>query len=86
MTKFQPLEELETISLKDEDTDKLVYVGSQFQGEIRIEVVECLQANADVFAWTLVYMLGINFEVISHYLNVDLKMRPIEQKNENITP
>ncbi|KAL0445764.1 UNVERIFIED_CONTAM: hypothetical protein Slati_1704300 [Sesamum latifolium] len=38
---------------------------------IRREVVQCLQRNIDVFAWTLQDLEGIDPEVITHHLNID---------------
>ena len=41
-------------------------------------------ANKDYFTWSHTDMLGIDPEVISHKLNVNLNHKPIHQKEEEI--
>ena len=75
--KPQRVEELEAICLHESDPEKLVYVGTQILELLKNEIVECLKKNADIFAWTLDDMPGIDPDVISHQLNVDPQFRPV---------
>ncbi|KAL0381886.1 UNVERIFIED_CONTAM: hypothetical protein Slati_4610900, partial [Sesamum latifolium] len=69
--KVQPSEELLNIKLVPGDPEKVTRIGSQMDETIRREVVQCLQRNIDVFAWTLQDLEGIDPEVITHHLNID---------------
>ena len=84
--KPQPVEELEAVHLHESDPEKLVYVGTQLPELLKNEMVECLKANADVFAWTPDDMPRIDPDVISHQLNVDPQFRLVRQKKWNIAP
>ena len=67
--KSQPVESLETIPLSPDDRNRQIRVGSQLEGPEKEEVVRCLRAYADVFAWTPADMPGISLDIISHRLN-----------------
>lgn len=45
-----------------------------------------LKENVNVFAWSHDEMLGIESDVMMHYLNVDLNYKPIQQKKCVFTP
>ncbi|KAL0378609.1 UNVERIFIED_CONTAM: Transposon Ty3-G Gag-Pol polyprotein [Sesamum radiatum] len=51
--------------------------------ETKKEVVQCLQRNADIFAWTPQDLEGIDPRVITHYLNIDPSIKPVEQKKRH---
>ena len=55
-------------------------MGTQLPELLKNEIVECLKANADVFAWTPDDMPGIDPDVISHQMNVNPQFRPVGQK------
>ena len=76
--KPQPVGSLETIPLSPNDDNRQVRVGSQLEDSEKEEVVRCLRAYADIFAWTPVDMLGISPDIISHRLNVQPGARPIK--------
>ena len=84
--KFEAVEKLDKVQLVKDDKEKLAYVGSQLPAKIKEEIVSCLQANADIFAWSPEDMPGIDPEVISHHLNVDNKILPVKQKKRNMSP
>ena len=49
-------------------------------------LISFLRANADVFAWKPVDMLGVPGVKIEHSLNVSLTAKPIKQKLRRFTP
>ncbi|KAL0415748.1 UNVERIFIED_CONTAM: hypothetical protein Slati_3406700 [Sesamum latifolium] len=58
--KVQPAEELLNIELVPGDPKKVTRIGSQMDETTRREVVQCLQRNIDVFAWTPQDLEGID--------------------------
>ena len=76
--KPQLVESLETIPLNPDDGDRQIRVGSQLEGPEKEEVVRCLRAYVDIFAWTPADMPGISLDIISHWLNVQPRARPVK--------
>ncbi|XP_024036873.1 uncharacterized protein LOC112096894 [Citrus clementina] len=66
----EPVEDLETVSMGPENPGKTIRIGSRLEGEQKQELVKCLQAHADVFAWTHEDMPGIDPEVACHRLAI----------------
>ena len=50
--KQKLVEELEIVSLKQNDLGKTIRIRSRLKGDQKQELVHCLRAHADVFAWT----------------------------------
>ncbi|KAL0394941.1 UNVERIFIED_CONTAM: hypothetical protein Slati_4460300 [Sesamum latifolium] len=48
----QPVEELLTVELIPGDPDKTIKIGSKMKEDVREQVINCLQKNKDIFAWT----------------------------------
>ncbi|KAL0416120.1 UNVERIFIED_CONTAM: hypothetical protein Slati_3443900 [Sesamum latifolium] len=84
--KVQPTEELLNIELIPGDLKKVTRIGSQMDEAIRKEVIQCLIRNVDVFAWIPHDLEGINPEVITHHLNIDLRVKPVKQKKRHFGP
>ncbi|KAH9727588.1 Ribonuclease H [Citrus sinensis] len=61
-SRQEPVEDLEAVSLGPENPGKTIRIGSRLKGEQKQELVKCLQAHADVFAWTREDMPGIDPE------------------------
>ncbi|XP_024042632.1 uncharacterized protein LOC112099511 [Citrus clementina] len=76
----EPVEDLEAVSLGPENPGKTIRIGSRLKGEQKQELVKCLQAHADVFAWTHEDMPGIDPEVACHKLAVKKGARAVRQK------
>ncbi|KAH9750796.1 Ribonuclease H [Citrus sinensis] len=76
----EPVEDLETVSLGPENPGKTIRIGSRLKGEQKQELVKCLQAHADVFAWTHEDMPGIDPEVACHKLAIKKGARAVRQK------
>ena len=83
MVEEEPKEssqELEEVNLVDEDTTKVIKVGTRLSTVLKSRIVEFLKQNLDVFAWTNEDMLGIDNKVIEHKLNVNPTKKPVQQK------
>ncbi|XP_052300414.1 uncharacterized protein LOC127903754 [Citrus sinensis] len=76
----EPVEDLETVSMGPENPGKTIRIGSRLEGEQKQELVKCLQAHADVFAWTHEDMPGIDPEVACHRLAIKKGARAVRQK------
>ena len=59
-----------------QDEDMYFLVGAQLPPLEKVEVVEFLRNNVDVFAWKTYDAPGINPEFICHQLNVNLGVVP----------
>ncbi|KAL0411873.1 UNVERIFIED_CONTAM: hypothetical protein Slati_3777000 [Sesamum latifolium] len=84
--KVQPAEELLNIQIIPGDPDKTTRIGSHLGEEAKKEITLCLQRNADIFAWTLQDLEGIDPQVITHHLNIDPNYKPIKQKKRYFGP
>ena len=62
----EPAEQLVLIPLREEDLEKMVEIGSQLPDSERQQLIKILRANTDIFAWSVIDMLGIPSEVITH--------------------
>ncbi|KAJ4720741.1 Retrovirus-related Pol polyprotein from transposon opus [Melia azedarach] len=76
----EPVEELEAVSVCEDDPTKVVKVGTQLTSDVRTSLVEFLVEYSDVFAYSHSDMPGISPSIISHRLNVDSVHRPVRQK------
>ncbi|KAK9190984.1 hypothetical protein WN943_019594 [Citrus x changshan-huyou] len=75
-----PVEELETVSMGPENPGKTIRIGSRLKEEQKQELVQCLQAHTDVFAWAHEDMPGIDPEVTCHKLAIKKGARAVRQK------
>ncbi|KAK8954187.1 hypothetical protein KSP39_PZI001996 [Platanthera zijinensis] len=48
-------------------------------------MLECIQKNVDVFAWSAAEMPGIDADIVCHRLNLHPEARPIQQKRRSVT-
>ena len=66
------MEDIIEVSLDKDHPTQTIRVGSNLSLKAQAQVVEFLRNHSDVFVWSPIDMLGIDPEVISHSLNVDL--------------
>ncbi|KAG5516717.1 hypothetical protein RHGRI_037452 [Rhododendron griersonianum] len=64
----------------NEDGTRFFLVGSELDETERVQLVQFLKGNIEVFAWTPYEMPGMSLDVIRHSLNVDPGRRPVIQK------
>ncbi|KAL0454820.1 UNVERIFIED_CONTAM: Pro-Pol polyprotein [Sesamum latifolium] len=84
--KVQQAEELLNIELIPGDSEKVTRIGSQMDEAIQKEIIQCLRRNTDIFAWTPQDLKGIDPEVITHYLNIDPRIKLVKQKKKHFSP
>ena len=81
-----PIEDLVSIPLNDGNKEHVVKIGSNLGEEVRAQLIDFLQKNADVFVWVLADMPGIDAEVMEHRLAIDSKHRPTKEKIRGHAP
>ena len=72
------------IILDLEHCDRFVSVGFLLEPVPVAELTQFLKQNQNVFTWSHEEMPGIDPQVMSHRLNVDLSFRPIKQKRRGM--
>ena len=80
------MEALETVELAEGEANKTTKIGTTLNPEMRTRLIQFLKENIDVFTWSHEDMPGIAPEVIQHKLNVDLKRKPVQQRQRIFTP
>ena len=71
-------EDLVKITIGD-DPEKFFQIRSQLPQQERVELVEFLKQNIDVFAWNTYEALGVNPDFICHHLDVNPLVAPKKQ-------
>ena len=85
LTRPEPSEELEPISL-DDDPEHLAYIGSKLVVDLKNLLTQFLRQNRDVFAWKQADMGGIDPTVITHRLNTSPSFKPVKKKRRSFAP
>ncbi|GKV11533.1 hypothetical protein SLEP1_g22782 [Rubroshorea leprosula] len=78
--KAEPVELVETIPLNPNELEKMVKIGTKLIEEERMELLEFLKANQDVFAWTTDEMFRIPTKLAVHKLSTNPTKKPVVQK------
>ncbi|GKV46564.1 hypothetical protein SLEP1_g53537 [Rubroshorea leprosula] len=69
---------METVPLNPNVPERTVKIGTKLTEEERVELLEFLRVNQDVFAWTTDEMPGIPAELTVHKLSTDPTKRRVE--------
>ena len=72
------MEALETVTLTRGETAKTTRIGTTLSPGMRANLIQFLQENLDVFAWSHEDMPSIPTEVIQHKLNMNLERKPVQ--------
>ena len=80
------VEKLETIELVERDPTKTTQVRTSLNTKTKVEIVNFLKDNLNVFAWSHEGMPGIPTNIIQHYLNVDPEKKPVQQRRRTFAP
>ncbi|CAL2257083.1 unnamed protein product [Prunus armeniaca] len=83
MPQAQPVEELETVILNEEQPNRYVKIGTTLTPSLRAQFIEFLQHHSEVFAWSYDDMSGISPKVISHKLSISSAYKPVRQKRRS---
>ncbi|XP_073270718.1 uncharacterized protein [Primulina huaijiensis] len=86
-----PRNEAQLIS---EEEPEMVEIGAQqhfrvaadLDHETKNELLACLKANPDVFAWSSQELQGVRPEIMEHRLNILPEARPVKQKKRHFGP
>jgi hypothetical protein len=60
--------------------DQTVVIGSDLSADEEASLVQFLQKNKDVFAWSAKDLIGVDRSFIEHKLNIDPSVKPRKQK------
>jgi hypothetical protein len=60
--------------------DKQVIISTELSQQVEDRLVEFLQSNKDIFAWSSNDLGGVDRDIIEHKLDIDPKTRPKKQK------
>ncbi|KAA3465916.1 Transposon Ty3-G Gag-Pol polyprotein [Gossypium australe] len=71
------------VTLRD---DRVVKILSTLASEEEDNLMQCLRANTDAFAWSVVDMPGVDHRVIVHRFNVLPEAKPVKQKRRRFAP
>ena len=77
-TEEAKCEDLVKITIGD-DPEKFFQIGSQLSQQERVELIEFLKQNFEVFAWNTYEALRVDPEFICHHLNVNPLVAPKKQ-------
>ncbi|CAL9028625.1 unnamed protein product, partial [Prunus brigantina] len=80
-------EQLETIDLSnDPSVPRPISVSVHLTGEEKEALVSLLKEFRDVFAWSYEEMPGLNPNLVSHTLNIEVGTKPVVQPRRNFHP
>ncbi|GAA0147379.1 hypothetical protein LIER_42951 [Lithospermum erythrorhizon] len=71
LKKRSPHEELEVVSLNEEEPEKTFRIGTQLSPEHHNQLIKLLQVYKEVFAWAPEVMPGVDADIAIHKLHVD---------------
>ncbi|KAK3021961.1 hypothetical protein RJ639_045656 [Escallonia herrerae] len=86
MQRGEPVEDLVSIEVYPGEENKTVRIGSNLKEDTKLELVNLLRTYADIFAWTVADMPGIDPEIITHRLNVNPSEKPVKQMKRTFAP
>lgn len=72
--------------LNSNNPEQTIKIGDQLSDQVQGGLVDLLIKYKDVFAWKHEEILEIDTNVISHYLTVDNKNKPVIQKRHMFNP
>ena len=72
--------ETKKVPLNENGTGPTVTIGVGLSPEMEGALIAFLQANHDMFAWSMADMTGVPREVIEHHLAVCPNVKPVKQK------
>uniref|UniRef100_A0A804I249 Reverse transcriptase domain-containing protein n=1 Tax=Musa acuminata subsp. malaccensis TaxID=214687 RepID=A0A804I249_MUSAM len=82
----EPLEQLAKVPLKRDRPNTIVKVGTTLPKANKLQLIDFLKRNADVFAWSSKDMPGIDPGMTQHRLNIHPEARPVRQKSRKFAP
>ncbi|VFQ98350.1 unnamed protein product [Cuscuta campestris] len=83
-SKLEPGDETEQIVLREAFPERMVRIGRDLPRGLREEIISVLREYADIFAWSVADMPGIDRSVICHRLAIIEGSRPVKQKKRHL--
>jgi hypothetical protein len=77
---MQPDCETKRVLLDAMVLDQTIVIGSDLSADEEANLVQFLQKNKDVFAWSAKDLIGVDRSFIEHKLNIDPSIKPRKQK------
>uniref|UniRef100_A0A803QQ68 Uncharacterized protein n=1 Tax=Cannabis sativa TaxID=3483 RepID=A0A803QQ68_CANSA len=74
------MEEVEEVSISDEDPTRTIRVGRNLPLSIRENIINTIRRNQDVLAWSYLDMTGIDRNTICHAFNIREDATPVHEK------
>ena len=78
--------QLEEVNLSSTGEPRMVLISKELTGELRRTIVDTLQRNKDVFAWTYEEMPGLDASLVTHKLAVTPTQKPVKQPPRILRP
>ena len=75
-----PIEELIEVQVVPNEPSRVNKIDKGFKRKLAQQLTEFLCQNQDVFAWTHANIVEIHPEIICHWFNIDLQVKPMHQK------
>ncbi|VFQ70305.1 unnamed protein product [Cuscuta campestris] len=83
-SKLKPGDETEQIVLRGAFPERMVRIGRDLPRGLRDEIISVLREYADIFAWILADMPGIDRSVICHHLAIMEGSRLVKQRKRHL--
>jgi hypothetical protein len=74
--RMKPVNDTRTVPLCADVPSRTVMIGTEVNKEEENKLLEFLDHNKDVFAWSKSDLTGVHRSVIEHALNTDQKVKP----------
>ena len=84
-TDLADQEETKCIPLQEAALDRKVTISATLSREEELELLDVLQKNQDIFAWSAADLQGVSRDIIEHSLDIDPRMRLKKQRQRKIS-
>jgi hypothetical protein len=81
-----PVKEFEEIQLNEWEPNEKIKIRTRLMPKNKTKIITCLWKNKDVFTWCYGDIVGINFDVMCHRLNIDPEHPRKRQKRHFLSP
>lgn len=75
------VEDLEKVLVKEDDLEKYFLIGTSLGADEKLQLLELLRENMEVFAWSAYDTPGLDPEFACYKLNINPSARPVVQKS-----
>jgi hypothetical protein len=79
-TDLKDQQETKLVSLEDAVLDRKVFIGGNLSTKNKIELIETVTKNKDVFAWLASDLQEVSRDIIQHSLDINPRMKPKKQR------